>query len=89
MEDPIEKLNAGFLKQDVNFIKEQHKQLMRSYISLTADFVVLQGLILDIASQTRVNTDEILDTFEKTKTKKRKELLAVIKKSKPDFYGDL
>jgi hypothetical protein len=69
MQDP---LDISFLKQDIEFVQKSHKDLMRSYISLSADCVALQGLILDIASETGVDTDKILDTFEKAKVKKKK-----------------
>jgi hypothetical protein len=77
------------LKQDASFLKEQNKLLMKSYVSLTADFVSLRGLLLDVASEAGIDTDNILDTADANRTKKMLELLASIKESYPGAYDDL
>ena len=86
MQDP---LDISFLKQDTEFIKTSHKDLMRSYISLSAEVSSLHGLVLQVASQHGMDTDEILDTLKKKEDQKKKELFTLIKKKHPKFYDDL
>ncbi len=89
MKDPIEKLNADFLKQDVEFIKEEHENLMRSYISLTADVAALEDLVLKIAQKVGMDTKEMLAESQRIKDKTFKNLLTIIKNKNPKFYEDL
>lgn len=89
MTDSIEERYSRHLKQDVDFVMTEHKQLMRSHISLTAEVAGLRGLIPKIAKDSKMDVNEILDTLKKREDEKKRELLESLKKAHPDYYKDL
>jgi len=88
-DNTINQMSLEFLRQDVSALKIENKQLWQSYVSASADYSALQGLIVKVARKSDMDVNETLDTLEQNKKERKKELLAFLKQSKPElFEGD-